>query len=93
MPAPAAPVWSAAPGQSHAADRVTLYASDSDYALRSSQFFHGAPRAGSAGAVIIRVAGLDTIDMSAVPADMLGHSYFAANSGAITNTNWPSFAM
>ena len=27
--------------------------------------------------------GLDSIDMSEVPADSLGHSYFAANSGAI----------
>jgi hypothetical protein len=42
-----------------------------------------APRAGTAGDVIIKLAGLDTIDMSAVPADALGHSYFAANSGAI----------
>ena len=66
-----------------AAERVTLYASDNDYALRSSQFLHGAPRAGTAGDVIIRLPGLDTIDMSAVPADALGHSYFAANSGAI----------
>jgi esterase/lipase superfamily enzyme len=65
------------------ADRVTLYASGNDYALRSSQFFHDAPRAGTAGDFIIRLAGLDTIDMSAVPADALGHSYFAANSGAI----------
>jgi esterase/lipase superfamily enzyme len=66
-----------------AADRVTLYASDNDYALRSSQLLHGAPRAGTAGDVIIRLAGLDSIDMSAVPADMLGHAYFAANAGAI----------
>ena len=66
-----------------AAERVTLYASDNDYALRSSQFLHGAPRAGTAGDVIIKLPGLDTIDMSAVPADALGHSYFAANSGAI----------
>ncbi len=66
-----------------AAERVTLYASGNDYALRSSQFLHGAPRAGSAGDVIIKLPGLDTIDMSAVPADALGHSYFAANSGAI----------
>jgi esterase/lipase superfamily enzyme len=66
-----------------AADRVTLYASDNDYALRSSQFLHGAPRAGTAGSVIIRLPGLDSIDMSAVPADMLGHTYFAANAGAI----------
>jgi esterase/lipase superfamily enzyme len=66
-----------------AAERVTLYASGNDYALRSSQFLHGAPRAGTAGDFIIRLAGLDTIDMSSVPADALGHSYFAANSGAI----------
>jgi esterase/lipase superfamily enzyme len=66
------------------ADRITLYASNNDYALRSSQFLHGAPRAGTAGDdVIIRLAGLDTIDMSAVPADALGHSYFAANAGTI----------
>jgi esterase/lipase superfamily enzyme len=65
------------------AERVTLYASGNDYALRSSQFLHGAPRAGTAGDVIIRLPGLDTIDMSSVPADALGHSYFAANSGAI----------
>jgi len=66
-----------------AADRVTLYASDNDYALRSSQLLHGAPRAGTAGDVIINLPGLDSIDMSAVPADMLGHAYFAANAGAI----------
>jgi esterase/lipase superfamily enzyme len=66
-----------------AADRLTLYASSSDYALRSSQLVHGAPRAGSAGLFIIRLKGLDTIDMSGVPADSLGHSYFAANGGAI----------
>ena len=65
------------------ADRTTLYASDNDYALRSSQFVHGAPRAGTAGDVIIKLAGLDSIDMSAVPADSLGHSYFAANAGAV----------
>jgi esterase/lipase superfamily enzyme len=68
---------------SGSAERVTLYASDNDYALHSSQIIHGAPRAGTAGDVIVKLAGLDSIDMSAVPADMLGHSYFAANSGAI----------
>jgi esterase/lipase superfamily enzyme len=65
------------------AERVTLYASGNDHALFYSQFVHGAPRAGTAGDFIIKLAGLDTIDMSAVPADILGHSYFAANSGAI----------
>jgi esterase/lipase superfamily enzyme len=74
----------AIPSLTGAAERVTLYASDNDYALRTSQFVHGAPRAGTAGDdVIVRLAGLDSIDMSSVPADALGHSYFAANSGAI----------
>jgi esterase/lipase superfamily enzyme len=66
-----------------AAERITLYASDNDYALRGSQLFHEGARAGTAGATIIRLSGLDTIDMSSVPSDLLGHSYFAANSGAI----------
>jgi len=65
------------------AARVTLYASDNDLALKTSAKIHGAPRAGLAGAGIITLPWLDTIDMSAVQADMLGHSYFAANAGAI----------
>lgn len=65
------------------ADRLTLYASDSDLALRMSRYYHRIARAGSAGASIIRLQGLDTIDMSGLPADVLGHSYFAANGGAV----------
>jgi esterase/lipase superfamily enzyme len=68
---------------SGAAARVTLYASNTDLALQSSQLLHDAPRAGLAGANVISMAGVDTIDMSEVPADSLGHNYFAANSGAI----------
>jgi pimeloyl-ACP methyl ester carboxylesterase len=68
---------------SGAATRVTLYASNTDLALQSSQLLHDAPRAGLAGPHIISMAGIDTIDMSEVPADSLGHNYFAANSGAI----------
>jgi Alpha/beta hydrolase of unknown function (DUF900) len=67
----------------HSASRVTLYASDNDVALKTSQKIHGAPRAGLAGSGIVAVKGLDTIDMSAIQGDMLGHSYFAADSGAI----------
>ena len=57
------------------ATRITLYASNSDLALQSSQILHDAPRAGLAGANIISLPGIDTIDMSAVPADSLGHNY------------------
>lgn len=65
------------------AERVTLYASDNDLALMTSRKVHGAPRAGMAGSSIITRTGLDTIDMSSVKADMLGHSYYAADAGAI----------
>jgi esterase/lipase superfamily enzyme len=65
------------------AERVTLYASDKDLALKTSEAVHGAPRAGMAGTGIITRPGLDTIDMSAVEADVLGHNYFAADAGAI----------
>jgi pimeloyl-ACP methyl ester carboxylesterase len=65
------------------AERTTLYASDSDLALRASKTVHGEPRAGSAGEGIIRLPGLDTIDMSGLPADALGHSYYAASGGAV----------
>lgn len=65
------------------ADRVTLYASDNDVALQSSKILHGAPRAGQAGASMITHENLDSIDMSAVEADLLGHTYFAVNEGAI----------
>lgn len=65
------------------ARRTTLYASENDVALKSSQILHGAPRAGLAGESIVILPGVDTIDMSAVDADMLGHSYFAANEGPI----------
>ena len=67
----------------HVAQRITLYASQNDVALRTSRIVHGAPRAGQAGKTIISLPGLDTIDMSGVDADLLGHTYFAANQGAI----------
>jgi hypothetical protein len=65
------------------AERITLYASENDIALRSSAMLHGAPRAGLAGETIVTAAGIDTIDMSGVDADFMGHGYFAANEGAI----------
>ncbi len=65
------------------AGRVTLYASQNDVALQTSAMLHGAPRAGLAGEDMVMLPGLDTIDMSAVEADRLGHSYFAANEGAL----------
>ncbi len=65
------------------AERITLYASEKDLALRSSAVLHGAPRAGLAGKNIVSADGIDTIDMSDIDADLLGHGYFAAKEGAI----------
>ena len=53
------------------AERHTLYASNKDYALRASRWFHGGPRGGQVG-----VAALDSIDASAVNFSHFGHSYF-----------------
>jgi esterase/lipase superfamily enzyme len=57
--------------------RVTLYASARDKALLASKEFHRAPRAGDAGAGLVVLQGMDTIDASTVETDFLGHSYFA----------------
>jgi esterase/lipase superfamily enzyme len=53
------------------AQRNTLYASKKDLALRLSNWVHGYERGGQAG-----VAGLDSIDASAVNFSQFGHSYF-----------------
>ena len=68
---------------SSVAKRVTLYASKNDLALKTSRILHGATRAGLAGNDIISHGAIDTIDVSGIDADVLGHSYFAVNEGAI----------
>jgi esterase/lipase superfamily enzyme len=73
----------AVPGFVGAAERLTLYASDNDKALRTSELLHGAPRAGLAGSRLVTLRGLDSIDMSSIEADLMGHSYFADNTGAM----------
>jgi esterase/lipase superfamily enzyme len=58
--------------QKHSA-RVTLYESSNDKALMASKKLHGNPRAGEP---LLVMAGMDTIDASAVDTDFLGHSYW-----------------
>src|SRR5262249_3928272 len=48
----------------HSALRHTLYASSQDRALRASQTLAGYPRAGEAGAGLVVLGGVDTIDAS-----------------------------
>lgn len=57
---------------------LTLYASDTDEALKASKKFHGYPRAGEAGRDIVVAPDLDTIDATGMDPSLLGHSYFAS---------------
>jgi esterase/lipase superfamily enzyme len=68
------------------ADRLTLYASSNDKALKASMSVHGGyPRAGIAGVDITIVDGLDTIDASDVDTSFMGHSYFGDNRSIISD--------
>jgi esterase/lipase superfamily enzyme len=69
-----------------AANRITLYASDRDWALAVSRQLHGdSPRAGQGGRGIVHMADIDSIDMTDIGDDMLKHSYFANNPSALTD--------
>ena len=58
------------------ASRFTLYASSNDLALKASKLVHGESRAGDAGADLVVLDGIDTVDASTVDTALLGHSYF-----------------
>lgn len=64
---------------------VTLYASSRDKALLASHTFHSNARAGDAGDQILIISGVDSIDVSSVRTDFLGHSYFRENASVITD--------
>ncbi len=69
-----------------AAHRITLYASNKDWALAVSRRLHGdAPRAGQGGENILHLADVDSIDMTSIGEDMLAHSYYANNPSALTD--------
>ena len=71
------------------ARRLTLYTSQQDLALATSRELHGnAPRAGEAGEKILIANEIDSIDMSMLGEDMLGHSYFANDTSALTDILW-----
>ncbi|MET7714496.1 alpha/beta hydrolase [Streptomyces sp. NPDC005407] len=63
------------PGILRQARRCTLYVSDNDRALAVSRTLADFPRAGQRGDLAIVVPGLDTIDVTELGADLLGHSY------------------
>jgi esterase/lipase superfamily enzyme len=65
--------------------RATLYASSNDLALKASKAYQGYQRAGDTQPTVIVVPGIDTIDVSAVDTDLLGHSYYGDNQSVISD--------
>jgi len=66
------------------ARKITLYASSKDLALVASREFNsGDPRAGDAGADLVLVPGIDTIDVSAGESSLLGHSYYGDSASVL----------
>ncbi|MEM7427529.1 MAG: alpha/beta hydrolase [Pseudomonadota bacterium] len=55
--------------------RLTLYASDSDFAMKMSKKVNGDPRAGDCKDGIFILDGMDSIDATDCGEDLLGHSY------------------
>lgn len=68
------------------ARRLTLYASEQDWALAASRKLHGnALRAGMGGEFTLTNPAVDSIDMSELGEDMLAHNYFADDSSALAD--------
>lgn len=65
-----------APALRQAGQRVTLYSSSEDLALKASKQVNGGPRAGDSGDGILLLPGIDTVDVSGVDESILAHSYF-----------------
>jgi esterase/lipase superfamily enzyme len=60
--------------------RVTLYASNRDRALKASKAAHGFPRLGDATGGVTVFAGAESIDASVVGEEILAHSYYGETS-------------
>ncbi len=66
--------------------RITLYASESDNALKLSHEIHGSNRLGEAGKMLTVDASIETIDVSALNARTVsGHIYHLHNSMVIAD--------
>ena len=74
-----------APKMAAGGTRLTLYASADDKALLASKKVHGYPRAGDAGAGIVVLSSVETVDASGVDTSFLGHSYFAETRSVLAD--------
>ncbi len=69
-----------------AADRITLYASSTDEALRVSKALGGGyPRAGDASTGIVVIPEVDSIDASLIDTGLVGHGYYGDNTSILSD--------
>ena len=66
-------------------DRLTLYASSNDQALKVSHEIHGYSRLGEAGASLTVLPGMDTIDATNADTSLLGHGYYSSNAPILSD--------
>ena len=72
-----------APALRQAGQRVTLYASSNDLALKASKGIHGYARAGDSGDGLMLLPGIETIDASGVDESVVAHTYFIKSGPVI----------
>ncbi len=75
----------AAPALARLAARVTMYASVVDRALIAAHRLREKARAGESGEHVLVVPGIDTVDVSGVNDDLLGHSYYGDNRSVLSD--------
>jgi esterase/lipase superfamily enzyme len=65
--------------------RITLYASSRDLAMKLSKIFNVGPRAGDADPVPVVSDGIETIDVSAMGEDIFRHSYIGGSRSVLAD--------
>ncbi|MDF1825016.1 MAG: alpha/beta hydrolase [Verrucomicrobiales bacterium] len=73
------------PKLTDATDKLTMYASSDDTALKLSQSIHGNSRLGLSGASLLVMGGMDTVNASGIDTSMLGHGYYGSHKVVVTD--------
>lgn len=68
-----------------ASNRVTLYTSENDVALKTSKSLSTHQRAGDSGQGIVIIPDIDTVDVSAADTSLMGHSYIGDNISVLSD--------
>jgi len=78
-------VYNISPNIRNGSERITLYASRRDKALRLSAHLNYCVRAGDCSEKVICVPGIDTVDASEVNTNLLAHDYFCSTYALIND--------